>query len=85
VDKIGAEADTMMVPVMAVEPCVPAGVRAEQDQFQEHIAGLIALRARPAATFAGLVPAGDLELLANFIMQIGAAAAEASAAPADAA
>jgi hypothetical protein len=44
-----------------------------QDQFKQAIATLQALSTKPVMTFAGIVPAGELEMLSNYLRQIASA------------
>lgn len=49
------------------------------DQFKEAIDALLPFAARPSATFAGIVAAHDLDMLANFLKQIAASKRQAAA------
>lgn len=49
-----------------------------QQQFMDAITALMKLSTKPANTFAGTVPADDLDMLANFLRQIAVAGRKAA-------
>jgi Protein of unknown function (DUF3102) len=59
-------------PPVPSEPTPSPSVReaALAEQFRDAVTALVKLAARPSKTFAGVVPANDLDMVANFLKQV---------------